>query len=80
MHIRGFEPVSAGFKQLRRKRLAAVGQHVAGIFPRWGSIEIDPGPGQYLNRQAGIDQQFIMGALERQPGQRVSEHIQLIAA
>ncbi|MCY1177951.1 hypothetical protein D9M73_182810 [compost metagenome] len=79
MHIRRFEPVTASFKQLRRKRQAAVGQRVAGVFPGWGSIEIDQGPGQHLDREAGIDQQFIMGALERQPGQRVTEHIQLIA-
>ncbi|MNT58024.1 hypothetical protein D3C72_1954360 [compost metagenome] len=59
--------------------MAAVGQRVAGVFPRRGQIEVQRGPGQHLDREAGVDQQFIMRALERQPGQRVAEHVQLIA-
>ncbi|MNV56383.1 hypothetical protein D3C71_1486630 [compost metagenome] len=79
MHIRRFEPVSTGFEQFWRQRLAAVGQCASCVFPRRRLTGVQHRSGQYFDREAGVDQQLIVGTLERQPGQRIAEYIQLIA-
>ncbi|MNG08376.1 hypothetical protein D3C84_917290 [compost metagenome] len=56
MHIRRFEPVTTRFEHVGRKRLAAVGQCVAGFFPGRRLIEIQRWPGQHFDGKTGVDQ------------------------